>query len=582
MGGYLGSYEIDDLCTFYVNTHTPATGAAVDADAAAGYRIYEDETGTPILTGTMALLDDANTVGFYSEQITLSAANGFEAGKSYCIRKTLVVGGVTGVDLDKLQVGAKVDVRRLGGVVQSATDLKDFADDGYDPSTNKVQGVVLTDTVTTYTGNTVQTGDNFARLGVNGVGLSAIPDLAGVTTLLARLSAVRAGYLDNVNNATLAGAAFPTDPADQSLVIAATDAIVAAIGALNNLSAAGVRTAVGLASANLDTQLTDLPTNAELATALGTADDATLAAIAALNNLSQANIRTAVGLATANLDTQLDALPTAAELATALGTADDATLAAIAALNNLSATGVENAVWNTVLASHLTAGSTGAALNAAGSAGDPWGTALPGAYGAGSAGNLVGTNLNATVSSRLASAGYTPPLDAAGTRTAVGLATANLDTQLDALPTNGELTTALAAADDATLSAIAALNNLSAAGVRTAVGLATANLDTQLAAIAAKTAGLPSGIQKNTALSNFSFLMVDSTDHVSPEIGLTVTATRSLDGAAFAACANAVAELSNGIYKINLAAADLNGDVVVLRFVATGSDDRFISLVTEP
>lgn len=70
-------------------------------------------------------------------------------------------------------------------------------------------------------------------------------------------------------------------------------------------------------------------------------------------------------------------------------------------------TAVENAVWNTVLASHLTAGSTGAALNAAGSAGDPWITALPGAYGAGTAGNIVGNNLNATITSRMAS--YTQP-----------------------------------------------------------------------------------------------------------------------------------------------------------------------------
>jgi hypothetical protein len=110
-------------------------------------------------------------------------------------------------------------------------------------------------TLTTYTGNTVQTGDAYARIGAAGVSLSAIPDLAGVTTLLSRLSAARAGYLDNVNNATLAGASFPTDPADESLVIAATDALAAAIAALNNLSQANIRTAVGLASANLDTQL---------------------------------------------------------------------------------------------------------------------------------------------------------------------------------------------------------------------------------------------------------------------------------------------------------------------------------------
>ena len=66
---------------------------------------------------------------------------------------------------------------------QSALDLKDFADDGYDPSTNKVTGVVLTDTVTTYTGNTVQTGDSFARLGAP-AGASVSADIAAIKTVV--------------------------------------------------------------------------------------------------------------------------------------------------------------------------------------------------------------------------------------------------------------------------------------------------------------------------------------------------------------------------------------------------------------
>lgn len=41
--------------------------------------------------------------------------------------------------------------------------------------------------------------------------------------------------------------------------------------------------------------------------------------------------------------------------------------------------------------------------------------------------------LDVAVSSRLATAGYTAPLDAAGTRSAIGLAAANLDTQLAAI-----------------------------------------------------------------------------------------------------------------------------------------------------
>jgi len=42
----------------------------------------------------------------------------------------------------------EVDPTHLGGDPQSLTDLKDFADAGYDPATNKVEGVKLADTTT--------------------------------------------------------------------------------------------------------------------------------------------------------------------------------------------------------------------------------------------------------------------------------------------------------------------------------------------------------------------------------------------------------------------------------------------------
>ena len=51
-------------------------------------------------------------------------------------------------------------------------------------------------------------------------------------------------------------------------------------------------------------------------------------------------------------------------------------------------------------------GSMGAAINSAASAGDPWATSLPGSYGPGTAGNLIGSNMDATISSRLASSAY--------------------------------------------------------------------------------------------------------------------------------------------------------------------------------
>ena len=45
----------------------------------------------------------------------------------------------------------QTDPTQLGGSTQSLTDLKDFADAGYDPATNKVEGVKLVDTTTTNT-----------------------------------------------------------------------------------------------------------------------------------------------------------------------------------------------------------------------------------------------------------------------------------------------------------------------------------------------------------------------------------------------------------------------------------------------
>lgn len=65
-----------------------------------------------------------------------------------------------------------------------------------------------------------------------------------------------------------------------------------------------------------------------------------------------------------------------------------------------SAATIADAVWDEATAGHTTAGTTGKAIIDAGSAGDPWSTALPGAYGAGSAGKILGDNLNATITSR--------------------------------------------------------------------------------------------------------------------------------------------------------------------------------------
>lgn len=110
---YIGSWKLEDLVTFYANTKNFSSGNAQDADTVPYYRIYEDETGTPLITGVMALLDATNTMGFYSEQFTVAAASGFEKGKSYSIYMQAVVAGVTGTALRSFQIEAEVDANRI-------------------------------------------------------------------------------------------------------------------------------------------------------------------------------------------------------------------------------------------------------------------------------------------------------------------------------------------------------------------------------------------------------------------------------------------------------------------------------------
>ena len=185
--------------------------------------------------------------------------------------------------------------------------------------------------------------------------------------------------------------------------------------------------------------------------------------------LTQSDVRSAVGLASANLDTQLGDLPTNAELSTALAAADDAVLAAIAALNNLSSAGAQAAAEAALAAYDAAMASD---VPSAGAVASQVRTELSTELG----------RIDVATSTRLAAASYTAPANSditsikaktdnlpaspaatgdciteAGVRTAVGLASANLDTQLGDLPTNSELSTALAGADDAVLAAISVL-----------------------------------------------------------------------------------------------------------------------------
>ncbi len=333
----------------------------------------------------------------------------------------------------------------------------------------------------------------------------------------------------------------------------------------SGLDAAGVRAAIGLASANLDTQLTAIddavdtevaailvdtgttlddlvddletrlgtPSNlgggatvaANLSDIEGQTDDigtagagltvlATAAALATVDDLVDTEVAGIQTYLTSNLGT-LGANATAADDAvmTRLGAPAGASMSAdIAAVKsdsgailvdtNLlddtlednagtyrftaaalaqaptgsgeSLTAIADAVWDELLSGHATGGSAGAALTTASGAAGLDAAGVRAALGLATAnldtqltGIESGISWNAAWDTEVESeatdalAAYDPPTRAEATSDANSILTAVGD-----VPTNAELATSQAAADDATLAAIAALNNLAATGVR--------------------------------------------------------------------------------------------------------------------
>jgi hypothetical protein len=95
------------------------------------------------------------------------------------------------------------------------------------------------------------------------------------------------------------------------------------------------------------------------------------------------------------------------------------------------------------------------------------------------------------------------------------------------------------------------------------------------------TAGHIPTLKKNTPVNNYTFVMIDATTG-NPATGKSPAAQVSLNGAAFTGMVNTPAvEISNGVYKINIAAADVNGDTGAFRFTATGCEATIITFITE-
>lgn len=331
--------------------------------------------------------------------------------------------------------------------------------------------------VNTLDGHTPQTGDNFARLGAP-AGASVSADVAAVK---AQTGAIETDT--QAIEATLGTPAGASLSADIAVIESQTDDIGTAGAGLTALGDARI----GNLDATVSSRATPAQVNTEVDAALSDVRlDELLAADSDIDGAAPPTVgsvfhelltKTAGSFTYDQSTDSLEAIRDRGDAAWVTGAAAP------------TAASIADAVWEEAIADHSgTAGSTAEALAAAGSAGDPWTTALPGAYGAGTAGKIVGDNLNATVSSRASQASVDTVDDFLDTeitdirnRLPAALVSGRMDSSVGAMA--ADTLTAAALAADAVTEIQSGLSTLTAAGVRSAVGLASANLDTQLDAL---------------------------------------------------------------------------------------------------
>ncbi len=368
---------------FDVTNNTAKTGDAANISA----YISKDYGAVTQLGDTSATeVDSTNAKGMYVFDITQTETNAdviLLTGKS-STANIAVVGAPTSIDTRPPNAGAlsidsngRVDVIKIAGTTQTARDIGASVLLSTGTGTGQLDftsGVVKAN-ATQILGTAVSTPATAGILDVNVKNIdndaaSASGTVTFPNATLASTTNITAGTITTATNVTTVN----------GLAAAVITAASIAASALNgkgdwNIGKTGYALSAAGVQAIWDALTSALTTVGSIGKLLVDNINATissrLASASYTAPLDAAGTRSAIGLASANLDTQIDALPTAAE--------------------------VTDAVWDEPTADHTTAGTTGKALTDAGSAGDPWSTAVPGAYIAGSAGYILGTNLDAKV-----------------------------------------------------------------------------------------------------------------------------------------------------------------------------------------
>lgn len=546
---HLGDFDAASVLYTKFTTYRPSTGAPFTLAGTPVVSVYKDGSLTQSTAGITLTVDFDGLTGLHHLAIDTSADGTFYSAGSHfeAVITTGTVDSVSVVGSCVASFSLRKDSALKATVAGRTLDVSAGGEAGLDWANIGSPTTAVNLSATNIDVDQVVASVSGAVGSVTGAVGSVTGNVGGnVNGSVATVNALAANSI----TAAAAAADFGTEvgtavwaTATRELTAGTNIVLAKGVGVtgFNDLDAAGVRGAVGLASANLDTQIGTLATAANLATVAGYLDTEIAAILADTNELqtdwanggrldlildaraSQASVDTIDGIVDSILvDTAeigaagagLTAVASAANLATLTGYVDTEVAAIKATTDKLDST--------------LELTSDGQIFTAA---------ALQNAPSSGGG------------------------LDAAGVRAAIGLASANLDTQLADLPTNAELSTALGTSDDAVLAVlgtpagaslsadVAAVQSdtndiqarlpaaLISGRIDATVGAMQANVMTAAAAAADLTTELQSGLATSSALATLDG-KVDVIDGVVDAI-LVDTAEIGVAGAGLTALATA-------------------------------------------
>jgi hypothetical protein len=432
---YLGDY---DLGTTLYTKFTTVNASGVPTELSAPAMVfYQDNLVTAFPTVSGGLSCDASWNSYtglnHAQMILTTSVTGIVTGSQYQL--VVSTGTVSGVSLKGYVVG-EFSIRKRSALMPTTANQKVVIDaNGQVQANVTTYSTAIAANVTAASTNigAVVTASNInigaivtaantnigaivtaSNINIGAVVTAANTNIGAIVTTFntiapAKVTSFSASGLafmfltDSTTNYAAAVSGSPVhEIGSNATIVAATTAVPA------NVTAASTNIGAVVTASNVNVGAVVTAVNTIVPARLTALGIDTGAIVTAFNTIAPANVTSISTVVPANVTSfSASGIGTLYTVNPAISYASATATSLVKAL----VTGV----WDEVGANHTTIGSLGQELNSAGAAADPWATVLPGAYVTAQAGNIIGSRVDVSVGSRLATGATVASVSVLGT-----------------------------------------------------------------------------------------------------------------------------------------------------------------------